>query len=201
MTPGAFSGSSVDGGLYLRVTESARHTPGTVNHLIEAWTAYGLIVFAALMLAAWWTARGRDAAHMAMAVCAPAVVGLVYLLDTALKSVFAESRPCRTLSGSFTLESCPGAGDWSFPSNHAVIAAAAATMIWLVHRALGIVAAVAAVAMAASRVWVGVHYPHDVAAGLLLGFLMAWPLAQAAARAAPWVDRLRASRWRACVAR
>lgn len=201
MTPLAFSGSSVDGGLYVRVTESARHTPDVVNHIVETWTLYGLIVFAALMLAAWWTARGRDAEHMALAVCAPVVVGLVFVLDTALKSVFAEQRPCRTLSGSFTVESCPSAGDWSFPSNHAVIAAAAATMVWLVHRTLGIAAAVAAVAMAASRVWVGVHYPHDVAAGLLLGFLMAWPLAQAARHAAPGIERLRASRWRGCVAR
>lgn len=201
MTPLAFSGASVDGGLYLRITESARHTPAPVNRAVEAWTTYGLIAFAALMLAAWWTARGRDAGRLALAVCAPVVVGLVFLLDTAVKSAFAERRPCGTLSGAFTVESCPGAGDWSFPSNHAVIAASAATMVWLVHRALGIVAAVAAVAMAASRVWVGVHYPHDVAAGLVFGFLMTWPLAQAAVRAAPWVERLRASRRRVHVAR
>ena len=50
--------------------------------------------------------------------------------------------------------------------------------------------------MGASRVWVGVHYPHDVLAGLLLGALVAWPLALATRRAAPAVTRLRDSRLR-----
>jgi membrane-associated phospholipid phosphatase len=48
--------------------------------------------------------------------------------------------------------------------------------------------------MAVSRVWVGAHYPHDVVVGLLVGVLIAWPLTRAAARAAPAVERLRASR-------
>jgi undecaprenyl-diphosphatase len=38
-----------------------------------------------------------------------------------------------------------------------------------VSRRLGRVAVVAACAMAVSRVWVGVHYPHDVLAGVLVG--------------------------------
>jgi undecaprenyl-diphosphatase len=33
---------------------------------------------------------------------------------------------------------------------------------------------VAALAMAVSRVWVGVHYPHDVVAGVLVGTLLAF---------------------------
>jgi undecaprenyl-diphosphatase len=42
-----------------------------------------------------------------------------------------------------------------------------------VSRRLGAVAAVAALAMAVSRVWVGAHYPHDVLAGLVVGALVA----------------------------
>ncbi len=63
---------------------------------------------------------------------------------------------------------------WSFPSNHAAIAAAAAVALLFVSRLLGAVAGVAAVAMAGSRVWVGLHYPHDVLAGVLVGGLVAW---------------------------
>ncbi|MGC0416469.1 phosphatase PAP2 family protein [Embleya sp. AB8] len=196
----AFSGSSVDGGLYTRVTDLARHAPDFVNRVIDDWTAYGLAVFAALMILAWWSARGQDAVRMARALCAPLVVAVVYVLDDALKSVIQEQRPCQAMPNSFTVESCPAPGDWSFPSNHAVIAASAATVVWLLNRVLGIIAAVAALAMAASRVWVGVHYPHDVLVGLLVGVLLAWPLTLAAGRAAPVVERLRGSRLRPWVA-
>jgi membrane-associated phospholipid phosphatase len=44
---------------------------------------------------------------------------------------------------------------------------------WLASRALGAIAAVAAVLMAFARVYVGVHYPWDVAAGLVFGALVA----------------------------
>ncbi|MEU0932447.1 phosphatase PAP2 family protein [Embleya sp. NPDC005971] len=196
----AFSGASVDGPLYERVTELAREAPPFLNRVVADWSTYGLALFAVLMLTVWWTARSREPAAMARALAAPAIVALVYLLDTGLKSVFAESRPCRTLTGAFTLEACPGPHDWSFPSNHAVVAAAAATALWAVDRRIGAIAAVAALAMAASRVWVGVHYPHDAAAGLLIGVLLAWPLVRMAGRAAPLVEGLRGTRWRAYVA-
>ncbi|MDI2130095.1 phosphatase PAP2 family protein [Yinghuangia seranimata] len=201
MTVLAFSGSDVDGGLYLRITRLASHTPTVLNDVVSYWTDFGLGVFAVLMVAAWWQAREHDSARMARALAAPLIVVLVYAADMVLKSAVHERRPCQTLPGAYTVEACPGTGDWSFPSNHAVIAASAAVVIWLLNRALGVVAAVAALAMAASRVWVGVHYPHDVVAGVLLGVLLAVPLMLAAGRAAPWVERLRTSPLRPVVAR
>ena len=49
--------------------------------------------------------------------------------------------------------------------------------IWAMHRTYGWVAAVCALAAAASRVVVGVHYVHDVLAGLALGALVSWGIA------------------------
>ncbi len=49
------------------------------------------------------------------------------------------------------------------------MAGAAAAGLWLVDRRLGVVATVAAVLMAGSRVYIAAHYPHDVVAGLVVG--------------------------------
>ncbi|MCQ4211395.1 phosphatase PAP2 family protein [Streptomyces longispororuber] len=168
LTTLALDGSSVDGGAYRDVTRLAAHAPGWLDDAVSAWSAYGLAVFAALMVVAWWRARrsGPTAALAALAV--PVVVVVAYALNDVLKLLVREDRPCRSLHVA-TLEACPAPGDWSFPSNHAAIAAAAAVALLCVSRRLGAVAVVAACAMGASRVWVGAHYPHDVVAGLLTG--------------------------------
>jgi hypothetical protein len=54
------------------------------------------------------------------------------------------------------------------------MAGAVTAALLLVHRRLGAIAAVAAAAMALSRVYIGAHYPDDVAAGLMLGATIAW---------------------------
>ncbi|MFE2287085.1 phosphatase PAP2 family protein [Streptomyces sp. NPDC059443] len=177
----AYDGSSIDGSAYTDVIDLAHRTPGWLDALISAWSTYGLALFALLMLAAWWQARraGTPAAVTALAV--PLITLLAFGIDLLLKSVVREDRPCQTLRVP-TLEACPAPGDWSFPSNHAALAAAAAVALLFVSRRLGAVALVAAVLMAVSRVWVGVHYPHDVLAGFIVGALVAAATARAVRR-------------------
>ncbi|AUG82187.1 phosphoesterase [Kitasatospora sp. MMS16-BH015] len=57
----------------------------------------------------------------------------------------------------------------SFPSGHAASAAAFATGVAIESPVLGLLVAPVAAAVAASRVYVGVHYPSDVLAGAALG--------------------------------
>ncbi|MFI9329936.1 phosphatase PAP2 family protein [Kitasatospora sp. NPDC052868] len=186
-----YDGSGIDGGLYARVTGWADRAPHWLDQLVTVWSAVGLGLFAVFMLYAWWRARGAGSAVMARVLASPLIVVVAYAVNSGFKGVVEEVRPCAQIAGTVTLEACPGAGDWSFPSNHTVIAFAAATALWFVDRRLGAVAYVAAVLMGASRVWVGVHYPHDVLVGAVVGVLVAVPLALAAGRAAPLVDRAR----------
>ncbi|MEU2222120.1 phosphatase PAP2 family protein [Streptomyces sp. NPDC018347] len=184
----AFDGASVDGSAYRSVTDLAQRSPGWLDSAVTVWSAYGLAVFALLMVVGWWRARRAGAAAAVTALAVPVVVVLAYGVNAVLKSVVREDRPCRSLSVKI-LEACPAPGDWSFPSNHAAIAAAAAVALCFVSRRLGAVACVAAVAMAASRVWIGVHYPHDVVTGLVVGGLVALAAMLVIRRAAPALAR------------
>ncbi|WP_035794204.1 phosphatase PAP2 family protein [Kitasatospora mediocidica] len=187
----AYDGSGIDGGLYTTVTHWAADAPNWLDQTVKAWSNVGLGLFALFMLWAWWQARTADSVVMARVLASPLVVVAAYLVNSVLKSLVHEVRPCQQIAGSVSLDPCPAVGDWSFPSNHTVIAFSAAVALWFAYRRLAQVALVAAVLMGASRVWVGVHYPHDVLIGMLVGVLVAIPLAMAAGRAAPLVERAR----------
>ncbi|MEU1519292.1 phosphatase PAP2 family protein [Streptomyces sp. NPDC005811] len=184
----ALDGSSVDGSLYSDVVDTARHAPGWLDTAMAFWSTYGLALFAVLAAVGWWSARRAGGAAAVTALGVPAVVVAAYGVDALVKLAVREDRPCQSLRVK-TLEACPSPGDWSFPSNHAAIAAAAAVALFFVSRRLGAVAIVAAVAMAVSRVWVGAHYPHDVVAGVMAGGLVALGAMLVLRRRAPSVVR------------
>jgi len=60
----------------------------------------------------------------------------------------------------------------SFPSNHATSAFVIAVTVCLFYKQLGKVCLLIAFGIAFSRIWVGVHYPLDVIAGIILGTLI-----------------------------
>ncbi|MFG2603128.1 phosphatase PAP2 family protein [Streptomyces sp. NPDC048514] len=168
----AFNGSSLDGAAYEDVVHDAQHVPGWLDTLVSLWSTFGLALFAVMSAVCWWRARRSSPAAAVTALAVPVVVLAAYGVDMVLKLLVREDRPCQSLHVQ-TLQACPAPGDWSFPSNHAAIAAAAAVALVFVGRRLGAAAVVAAVAMGASRVWIGAHYPHDVVAGLVVGALVA----------------------------
>ncbi|MEU2451074.1 phosphatase PAP2 family protein [Streptomyces sp. NPDC012765] len=196
--PSTLAGTAdFDANSYLDVVETARRAPAWLDALISAYSTYGLALFAVLMLLAWRRARRRHPKQQAvLALMAPGLTVLAFAVSSGLKSLLHESRPCQSLHA-ITLEACPAPGDWSFPSNHATLAAAAAVALWFVSVRIGALAAVAALMMAASRVWVGAHYPHDVAAGLAVGALVTATLAMLLSRhAEAAVKRLSRTRLR-----
>ena len=178
-------GGQVEVDLFTAVNDVARRTPWL--HLPAVWFAsYGVVVFAALLLLAWLTARrDGDPRRVTAALWAPVGALLAIGLNQVVASVVAEPRPFSVLPTALVL--VHRSTDPSFPSDHAIMAGAVAAGVWLVDRRLGVVTAALALLMAATRVYVGAHFPLDVAAGLALGAGVAL-LSYRVAR--PWCERL-----------
>jgi membrane-associated phospholipid phosphatase len=170
---GAGSGS----GLYDSVIAFAVGTPSWFQGLFSLYTKVGLLIFVAFFGWALWRARAKsEPAGMALALLAPVGTLVAYVLSEVIKSIVHEERPCRTLVRTATVLKCPDVGDWSFPSNHSVIAASATVGLIFAWRKLAPWVITLALLMGFSRVFVGAHYPHDVLVGLLLGAAVSWLL-------------------------
>lgn len=121
--------------------------------------------------AAGWLALGLagallDRSHRAQWLRATRSVLVAYALNTLLKTVVRRKRP--HLEKLPALISTPTS--LSFPSAHASSSFGAARAYSALLPAVPLYGA--ATAMALSRVYLGVHYPSDIAAGALLGTLV-----------------------------
>jgi 4-amino-4-deoxy-L-arabinose transferase-like glycosyltransferase/membrane-associated phospholipid phosphatase len=89
-----------------------------------------------------------------------------------LKYFFERTRPCSGLDGVRVLVGC--GKSFSMPSNHAVNAFAFMVPFYLlIKNRMKYAFAIIAFLVAFSRVYVGVHYPSDIAAGSVLGIFFA----------------------------
>lgn len=177
---------------YRSVTGTVADAPSWAGSLLEAACDGALVVLGLLLVWVWWSAvRRADTRVWAGAVLTGIGTALAYAASEAVKLVVDEERPCRVLlRGAAALAPCPPPGDWSFPSNHATLAAGLGVGLALLRPRLAAVALPLAGAEALLRVVVGAHYPHDVLAGAVLGgsvvaaVLLAFlPLARAAVSA------------------
>jgi undecaprenyl-diphosphatase len=176
---------------YRRVVGAAAELPAPLQAFVAFATDAVLIAYLAAFGLLWWRARTRPARVVARAIAAPLVTVVAYALSDALKGWKTVDRPCRLVPAAPPIAPCPEVGDWSFPSNHAAVAGAVAVaVLWSAVR-LGTAVLVVAAAAAASRVVVGAHFPHDVAAGFLLGAVVAAALPTIARMGETTVVRLR----------
>jgi undecaprenyl-diphosphatase len=122
--------------------------------------ALGVVVIAVLVI------KGKKSDLRALVFVALTVL-VSDFAATQLKDVFARVRPCQALTGVRLLVGC--GGSYSFPSGHATNIFAAMVFLSLRYRKYAPFFIAAAVAVAYSRVYVGVHYPLDVLGGAVLG--------------------------------
>lgn len=160
-----------DSGWFLVVNAFARQTPWLHGFLL-GYANDGVVLFALLMLTGWWLARrAADVRRMAAALWTPVGTLAAVAVNQPLVALFHEPRPFVAYHHILVL--AHHNADPGFPSDHATMAGAAAAGLFLVSRRLGLLTGLAALLMAFARVYVADHYLRDVAAGLVLGVVVA----------------------------
>jgi membrane-associated phospholipid phosphatase len=157
--------------LFDQINAFARATPG-LHGVITTYANDGVVVFALLLVAGWWSARrSGEPRRIAAVVCAGAATLLAVGINQPIVGAVHEARPYTDHPDALVLAT--RSADFSFPSDHAVMAGAVAVGLVFVSCRLAALATVAAAAMAFARVYIAAHYPGDVAAGLALGAAVA----------------------------
>lgn len=156
--------------LFLDVNRFSRET-GWLHPIATAYITVAIGALAVLILTGVALARHRSAQTMAAAVWS-GLAGLVAVaLSQPLIHALNEKRPFVALQHVLVLTH--HSADPGLPSDHATLAGGVLAGLFLVDRRLGAVATAIGVVLAADRVYVGVHYPGDVVAGLAVGALVA----------------------------
>ena len=94
-----------------------------------------------------------------------------------IKHLFYIPRPCESLSDVYLLSSCDNGS--TFPSGHTLISSSTFFYLFIEEKSkIRYVYLILPFIIGFSRIYLGVHYPFDVFAGLLFGFLIAYILSK-----------------------
>lgn len=114
-------------------------------------------------------------------ICVAAILLTEITGNHILKPLFARVRPCDVNQAVQLLIANPGG--YSFPSGHTSASFAAASVLrFREKRKVAVPALLLAALIGFSRMYLYVHYPTDIAGGILLGTLMGYVCVQAADR-------------------
>ncbi len=147
-----------------------------LTNLTIAW--YGILLLAFFWLLLFFK-EGREG-KIAALLLIPLLVCSDQFSSTLVKHVVERPRPCHEVNGERVVPGVrllvPCGSGYSFPSSHAVNSFAIAAFIGYYFRRWRPWLYVFASGVALSRVVVGVHFPSDIAAGAIIGAIIAYLL-------------------------
>ncbi|MEF2548888.1 undecaprenyl-diphosphatase [Aurantimonas sp. E1-2-R+4] len=135
-----------------------------LSDLSVATADWGIGILPVVLIVLWL--RGGPAGRQT-AITATLAAGVALAIAGAISFLFYFPRP-------FAIGLAPNllahVADSSLPSDHAaVMSAVAIALLFAARRLLGVLVAVATLAVGAARVALGVHFPSDILAGILVG--------------------------------
>ena len=160
---------NLDGGFLLFLQESVRNP--VLNRMMIFITSLGDwgIIWIVATLVLLIPKKTRKVGLMSAA----ALLGSLIINNHIIKNLVQRPRPFVTFTDIQIL--IPTPSEFSFPSGHTASSFAAAAVFYrFLPKQLGIPAVVLAGLIGFSRLYVGVHYPTDVLAGMLMGVLLSY---------------------------
>lgn len=160
---------SIDGGLLLLIQEYAR-TPllDKIMVFITSLGNGGMIWIAATILLL-IPKKTRKVGIMS----GVALLGSLIINNHIIKNIVQRPRPFVTFTDLRIL--IPTPSEFSFPSGHTASSFAAAGVFYSnLPKKFGVPAVILAGLIGLSRLYVGVHYPTDVIAGIVMGILLSF---------------------------
>ncbi|WP_010632577.1 phosphatase PAP2 family protein [Sporolactobacillus vineae] len=112
--------------------------------------------------------RAHGRLHLTAVICAVSLT-ISHLFVQVLKRLFPRQRPYLTLTGTNYPEN--PIADHSFPSGHSTAVFSVIIPLILYKPSLAIILLPIGLSVAISRIFLGLHYPSDVLAGICLGSL------------------------------
>jgi len=159
---------ALDARIYLAINDAPH--PGWLDSL--AW------VLAVVTVGGWIWVIGTLVAYLARVPRSwtavmrllPSVVGATWMVEYPIKAYFRRRRPFVEIVRALVIGKKPGS--WSFPSGHTAASFASAWVLSTVWPSRAPIFAVLAAIVGLSRVYVGAHYPGDVASGAIAGTVL-----------------------------
>jgi len=160
------AGSTLDDRIMIKFADNRTPRQTSFNYFISKTNLYGNALVPAGLLIGGTISNNREMRQNALYVASSSALSYVAVLI--IKRLVKRPRPFR---GNFRIFPVYIAGEYSFPSGHAASSVSTATALAMAYPKWYVIAPAAlwAGSVSYSRMYLGLHYPSDVATGALLG--------------------------------